>query len=149
MIIVVHPDHLLYHPVAPASAVEDRLVLKMFMFWMADIIVINTTSQKGSTVTISWLKFLTNTDTLHVNNPLNLMVAPLASHEVILVQFSNWRRAVMVAQSVRGSLVRISTEATFSGWTHMLRYVSRYHLMSFIEINVVGTDMSQVRPLCR
>ena len=60
---------------------------------------------------------------------------------------------VVVAQSVwpviEMSLVRIPTEATIYGWTHTLRFVARYHLMSFIETNVVGTDMSQVRPACR
>ena len=40
VIIVVHPENLLYHP---ASEVEDRLVWRIFMFWMANIIVINKT----------------------------------------------------------------------------------------------------------
>ena len=37
------------------------------------------------TVMVSWLKFVTNTGMLHVNNPLTLMVASLAPHKVLLV----------------------------------------------------------------
>ena len=49
VLIVAQPDHLLYHPPAHASEVEDRLcgelynVLHQVHLWMADIIVINPT----------------------------------------------------------------------------------------------------------
>ena len=49
---------------------------------------------------------------------------------------------------IERSLVRIPAEAHISGWTHTLNFVSRCHLMSFIEKNFVDTDMSQVRPEC-
>ena len=97
MLIVAHPDHLLYHPPAHESVVEDQLfggfynVLHQVHLWMADIIMINPThSIKGSTVTVSWLKFVTNTGMVHIYDPLILMVAPLAPHRVMLVGlFSN------------------------------------------------------------
>ena len=99
VIIVVHPDHLLYHPLALGSEVKDQLVWKMFMLWMADIIVINTTLEKGSTITLSWLKTETNTGTLHVNNPLTLMVSPLAPYKVLLVGCSSPNGANPVVSS--------------------------------------------------
>ena len=49
MLIVAHPDHLLYHPPAHAREAEDRLfggfynVLHQVHLWIADIIVINPT----------------------------------------------------------------------------------------------------------
>ena len=43
-----------------------------------------------------------------------------------------------------------SNPRTISGWTYV-EIRLRYHFMSFIDTNVVGTDtcMSQVKPVCR
>ena len=45
-------------------------------------------------------------------------------------------------------MVTGSNPRTISGWTYIEIRVC-YHFMSFIETNVVDTDMSQVRPVCR
>ena len=87
VLIVAYPDHLLYHPPAYASEVEDRLFGGFYRYHCDQ-----SNSQKGSTVTVSWLKFVTNAGMLglHINNPLTLIMAPLAPHRVLLVGlFSN------------------------------------------------------------
>ena len=44
-------------------------------------------------------------------------------------------------------MVTGSNPRTISGWTYIeIRVHVCYHFMSFIETNVVDTDMSQVRP---
>ena len=143
----------------PKQGTQDSCVC-LRASWIRVVLCVHDSAQTAShictyVVPINCIIIVDVQDTFHFD--LDLISDPGQGHKnlsfylhvLFTTEYSRggaigWR----VWPVIERSLVQIPTEATISGWTHTLRFVSRYHLLSFIKTNVVGTNMSHVRPVC-